>query len=79
MLAAVARRNPEGNVLVAFAGVAKAPVLAESTQELVPPGDFRGSSEYRKSSMAETLRSKGTGGCEITTIHLRLKPMISAR
>ena len=54
IVAAVARRDPEGNVLVAFAGVATAPVLAESTEELVPPDDFRGSSEYRK-SMAETL------------------------
>jgi CO/xanthine dehydrogenase FAD-binding subunit len=54
IVAAVARRDPEGNVLVAFAGVAATPVLAESTEELVPPDDFRGSSEYRK-SMAETL------------------------
>ena len=61
IVAAVARRDPEGNVIVAFAGVAETPVLAESTEELVPPGDFRGSSEYRK-SMAETPRSKGTGG-----------------
>jgi hypothetical protein len=50
----VARRDPGGNVLVAFAGVATAPVLAESTEELVPPDDFRGSSVYRK-SLAEIL------------------------
>ncbi len=54
IVAAVARRDPEGNILVAFAGVATAPVLAESTEELVPPDDFRGSSDYRK-SMAEIL------------------------
>ena len=54
IVAAVARRDPEGNVLVAFAGVAAAPVLADSAGEFVPPDDFRGSSEYRK-SMAETL------------------------
>lgn len=57
IVAAVARRDPQGEVLVAFSGVAAAPLLAESLDELAPPDDFRGSSEYRK-TMAEILGAR---------------------
>lgn len=57
IVAAVARRVGDGQVLVAFAGVAPFPVLVESPDDLVPPGDFRGTSEYRK-TMAEVLGAR---------------------
>ncbi|MGA2530155.1 MAG: FAD binding domain-containing protein [Acidimicrobiales bacterium] len=57
IVAAVARRDPQGNVAVAFSGVASAPVLAEEPEKLDPPGDFRGSSEYRK-AMARILGAR---------------------
>lgn len=57
IVAAVARRDPQGTVLVAFSGVAGAPVLADDPDRLEPPGDFRGSSEYRK-AMARILGNR---------------------
>ena len=48
IVAAVARRDPLGTLLLAFSGVATAPVLTENPETLEPPGDFRGSTEYRK-------------------------------
>lgn len=57
IVAAVARRDSAGKVLLAFSGVAAVPVLAESPEELDPPGDFRGSGEYRK-AMAATLGAR---------------------
>jgi len=57
IVAAVARRDPHGTLLQAFSGVASAPVLADDPGRLEPPGDFRGSSEYRK-AMAEILGAR---------------------
>jgi len=57
IVAAVARRDPDGTMLLAFSGVARTPVLVDDTKTLDPPGDFRGSSEYRK-AMAEVLGAR---------------------
>ena len=57
IVVAVARRDPQGTLLLAFSGVARVPVLADDPETLEPPGDFRGSSEYRK-AMAETLGAR---------------------
>jgi len=57
IVAAVARRDPSGTLLLAFSGVASAPVLVEDPETLEPPDDFRGSSEYRK-AMAEILGAR---------------------
>ncbi|HXY43025.1 MAG TPA: FAD binding domain-containing protein [Acidimicrobiales bacterium] len=57
IVAAVARRDPQGTLLVAFSGVARVPVLVDDPETLEPPGDFRGSSEYRK-AMAEVLGTR---------------------
>jgi len=54
IVAVVARRDTQGMLLLAFSGVAHAPVLVDNPEALEPPGDFRGSSEYRK-AMAEVL------------------------
>jgi CO/xanthine dehydrogenase FAD-binding subunit len=54
IVAAVARRDQNGALLLAFSGVARVPVLVEDPETLEPPGDFRGSSEYRK-AMARLL------------------------
>lgn len=50
IVAAVARRDTEGNQYLALCGVAATPILADPDQldKLTPPADFRGSSEYRK-------------------------------
>ncbi len=54
IVAAVARRTPTGRVLLAVTGIAAAPVLVAaddvttSLAGLAPPGDFRGSGEYRR-------------------------------
>jgi CO/xanthine dehydrogenase FAD-binding subunit len=52
IVAAVARRAPGGLLRLALTGVAAAPVLVPPTPDaaaaLDPPGDFRGSSEYRR-------------------------------
>lgn len=48
IVSAAARRTPDGRTLVALSGVAPTPVLADDVAGLNPPGDFRGSSEYRK-------------------------------
>ncbi len=50
IVAAVARRTPDGEILLALTGVADVPVLVDSsdpTTDLIPPSDFRGSSAYR--------------------------------
>ncbi|RME81713.1 MAG: hypothetical protein D6775_12910 [Caldilineae bacterium] len=56
IVAAVARRRPDGTTLLALCGVAPTPILLDSDQiaELRPPADFRGSSEYRR-EMARVL------------------------
>jgi CO/xanthine dehydrogenase FAD-binding subunit len=48
IVAAVARRTPEGRTLLALCGVGATPILADDPAALNPPGDFRGSSEYRR-------------------------------
>ena len=52
IVAAVARRTADGKRRLALTGVAATPVLVAPAQEaavgLDPPGDFRGSSEYRR-------------------------------
>lgn len=50
IVAAVGRKTPEGRLLLALCGVAKTPVLVapDRLNELQPPADFRGSSEYRR-------------------------------
>ncbi len=59
IVAAVARRAPGGEVRLALAGVAPRPVLVEVDEvgEVDPPGDFRGSSEYRR-ALAATLAER---------------------
>lgn len=47
IVAAVGRATPEGR-WIALTGVAATPVLVQPGAELHPPGDFRGSSEYRR-------------------------------
>ncbi|NWF70014.1 MAG: FAD binding domain-containing protein [Chloroflexi bacterium] len=56
IVAAVARRGPDGRVLLALSGVARTPLLVEAAQveQLQPAGDFRGSPLYRR-EMALTL------------------------
>ena len=48
IVAAVARRGPDGFVRLAASGVAATPVLVEDHEALDPSGDFRGSSAYRR-------------------------------
>lgn len=48
IVAAVARRGPDGFVRLAASGVAGRPVLVQDHEALDPPGDFRGSSTYRR-------------------------------
>jgi CO/xanthine dehydrogenase FAD-binding subunit len=47
IVAAVARKKPDGTVLTALCGVAGTPVLVDDPGSLEPPGDFRGSTSYR--------------------------------
>jgi CO/xanthine dehydrogenase FAD-binding subunit len=56
-VAAVARRDSNGALLLAFSGVASVPVLMDDLETLAPPSDFRGSSEYRK-AMAKSLDAR---------------------
>jgi len=57
IVAAVARRDSNGALLLAFSGVASVPVLTDDLETLAPPSDFRGSSEYRK-AMAKSLDAR---------------------
>jgi CO/xanthine dehydrogenase FAD-binding subunit len=52
IVAAVARRAAGGQWRLALTGVADRPVLAHLTDSLDPPGDFRGSGEYRRALAA---------------------------
>ena len=54
IVAAVARRRPDGELRLALCGVASTPILSDGVTPLDPPADFRGSSEYRQ-SLAATL------------------------
>jgi CO/xanthine dehydrogenase FAD-binding subunit len=57
IVAAVARRTLAGDLRLALTGVAGVPVLVEDVDELDPPEDFRGSSEYRR-ALAVTLAAR---------------------
>ncbi len=60
IVAAVARRTADGRRLLALTGVAATPVLVAASPEAVagldPPGDFRGSAEYRRALAAVLSR-----------------------
>lgn len=59
IVAAVARRDDQGQLWLAISGVAPFPLLLDPSElpYLTPPGDFRGSSEYRK-EMAKVLAER---------------------
>ena len=57
IVAAAARVGGDGRRRLALAGVASTPVLVEETSKLDPPGDFRGSGEYRR-ALAGVLISR---------------------
>lgn len=59
IVAAVARRDDGGEIWLAISGVGPFPILLDPSElpYLTPPGDFRGSSEYRK-EMANTLAER---------------------
>lgn len=50
IVAAVGRRDEAGNLYLALCGVAQHPVLVDpdAIETVEPPGDFRGSAEYRR-------------------------------
>jgi CO/xanthine dehydrogenase FAD-binding subunit len=48
IVAACARRTTDGTVRLALTGVAPTPVLVDDVASLQPPGDFRGTTEYRQ-------------------------------
>ena len=56
IVAAIGRRAPTGCIRLALTGMASTPILVEPAEvaALNPPGDFRGSSEYRL-HLARTL------------------------
>lgn len=63
IVAAVARLGDDGQLRLALCGVAKTPVLVEPEgvkAAINPPGDFRGSCEYRR-QMAATLAKRVVG------------------
>ncbi len=62
IVAAVARKTPEGRILLALCGIASSPILVTPDQlaSLDPPADFRGSSEYRR-EMAILLAGRVLG------------------
>jgi len=62
IVAAVARRA-EGRLLLALSGVASTPILVADVEALDPPGDYRGSSEYRK-ALAKVLAARARKGSE---------------
>ncbi len=57
IVAAAARRSPDGVIYLALAGVAATPVLLEDHTSLDPPSDFLGSTEYRR-HLAEVLTDR---------------------
>ncbi len=60
IVAAVARRGDDGRIRLALSGVAHRPLLTDDPSAVRPPGDFRGSAEYRR-SLAVTLSRRVTG------------------
>jgi carbon-monoxide dehydrogenase medium subunit/putative selenate reductase FAD-binding subunit len=61
IVAAAARVGADGEQRLALSGVAATPILVEGTDGLDPPGDFRGSSEYRR-ALAEVLVARAVEG-----------------
>ncbi|UCG25873.1 MAG: hypothetical protein JSW55_07765, partial [Chloroflexota bacterium] len=61
IVAVIGRADAEGTLKLAFCGVADRPVLLtpEEIETLNPPGDFRGSAEYRR-SVAKVLAERVT-------------------
>jgi len=59
IVAAVARRLPDGSIRLALSGVGTLPGLVEPEMlgDLNPPGDFRGSTAYRR-DMANVLSQR---------------------
>jgi len=54
IVAVIARQTGGGNVRIAASGLGSRPILIDTNRldELAPPGDFRGSSEYRSRLVA---------------------------
>jgi probable selenate reductase FAD-binding subunit len=61
IVAAAARVGEDGRRRLALSGVASTPVLVEECDQLDPPGDFRGSGEYRR-ALARVLVSRSIEG-----------------
>jgi len=61
IVAAAARVGEDGRRRLALSGVASTPVLVEESDQLDPPGDFRGSGEYRR-ALARVLVSRAIEG-----------------
>ncbi len=62
IVAVVARRRGDGEIVSALTGVGDVPRLhdpAESAAGFAPPADFRGSSEYRR-ELARILQARAT-------------------
>jgi CO/xanthine dehydrogenase FAD-binding subunit len=60
IVAAFARRAGDGAIRLAISGVASVPVLVDDVAALDPPGDFRGSPEYRR-HLAAVLAARVIG------------------
>lgn len=52
IVSAVGHRASDGTLRIAMTGVAATPVVVDDLEALDPPGDFRGSSQYRRSVAA---------------------------
>lgn len=65
IVAAVARRGSDGSVRLALTGVASTPLLVDpaDVDDLVPPADFRGSTEYR-GHLAMVLAARAIAGLD---------------
>jgi probable selenate reductase FAD-binding subunit len=66
IVAAVARRGDDGGVRLALTGVASTPLLIDPSDvdDLVPPADFRGSTEYR-GHLATVLTARAIAGLDV--------------
>ena len=65
IVAAVGRRSDDGRITIALTGVAETPILADESAlaALDPPGDFRGSPQYRR-ELAATLAGRVVAALE---------------
>lgn len=64
IVAVVGRRRPDGSTVVAATGVATTPVRIDHPGAVEPPGDFRGSSAYRRHLVVE-LTARVTAALEV--------------